>query len=126
MHLDHVTIRTSNLHESRAFFLKVFDLEEKSRPKIIQRIPGHWLYSGNQPLIHLIQSRGNGFDASTEAIDHVGIKSENYKVFKEKLEKLEIPYSLMDIEELQERRIFFRTPGNVLLEAVFNEPIKEL
>jgi lactoylglutathione lyase len=121
MTLDHVTIRTTDLKETRDFFLNVFDLEEKPRPKAIQRIPGHWLYHNNAPLVHIIQSRGNGFDTSSESIDHVGIKLEGYADFKKKLEGLKINYSLMDLPELEERRIFFRTPKGPLLEAVFNE-----
>lgn len=121
MKLDHVTIRTTDLPTTKEFFLKVFDLEEKPRPKAIQRIPGHWLYYDGAPLVHLIGSRGLGQDFATEAIDHVGIKLEGYAKFKRKLERLGISYSLMDLPELDERRIFFRTPKGPILEAVFNE-----
>jgi glyoxylase I family protein len=123
MKLDHVTIRTTDLKETKDFFLKVFDLEEKPRPKVIQRIPGHWLYHNDEPLVHLIGSRGSGQDFAAEAIDHVGIKLEGYANFKKKLEGLSIPFSLMDIPELDERRIFFRTPKGPILEAVFNEKV---
>lgn len=123
MTLDHITIRTTDLKETKDFFLKVFDLEEKPRPKAIERIPGHWLFHNDAPLIHLIGSRGSGQDRGAEAFDHVGIKLEGYSDFKRKLEGLKVPYSLMDLPELNERRIFFRTPRGPLLEAVFNEKV---
>jgi len=125
MHLDHITIRTRNLPVTRDFFLKVFDLEEQERPKVIQRIPGHWLFSEGKPVIHLIGSHGFGIDRAAEAIDHVGFRLEGYSDFRARLDQLNIKYSLMDIPELDERRIFFHTPFGPLLEAVFTEPLPE-
>ncbi|MEE9320739.1 MAG: hypothetical protein V3U76_09865 [Granulosicoccus sp.] len=124
MHLDHVTIRTRDLKTTRDFLLQVLDLEERPRPQVIQRqIPGHWLYADDQPLFHLIPSSGGGQDHAAEAIDHVGIHLDGYAGFRTKLESLGVPYSLMDLPELDERRIFFRTPGGPLLEAVFKDQV---
>jgi glyoxylase I family protein len=123
MHLDHVTIRTRNMRAAREFFLQVFDLQEGSRPQAIHRIPGHWLYAGDQPLVHIIGTKRPGVAEGAEAIDHVGFRLDGYTAFRAKLEKLGIPYSTMDLAELEERRLFFRTPGGPLLEAVFSEPV---
>ncbi len=122
MHLDHVTLRTRDLDTTREFLIRLLDLEDRPRPVEIQRrIAGHWLYAGDQPFIHLIPSFDIGQAPTTEAIDHVGIRLDDYAGFKGRLEAMDVPYSLMDIEEIHERRIFFRTPGGNLLEAVFNE-----
>ena len=123
MHLDHVTIRTRDLEATRHFFLTVFDLEEGQRPRAIRRIPGHWLYAAGHPLVHIIASQDPGLDRPAEAIDHVGFRLEGYAGFRRKLDRLGIRYSLMDLAELQERRLFFRAPGGPLLEAVFSEPV---
>ena len=85
MKLDHVTIRTRDLQAARSFFLEVFDLEEGERPRAIQRIPGHWLYSEGHPLVHIIGSQGYGIDRAAEAIDHVGLRMEGYAEFRKKL-----------------------------------------
>ena len=122
MQLDHVAIRTRDLSSTRAFFLGIFELEERERPKGIQHIPGHWLYAGNQPLIHLIGSSGQGSDRAAEAIDHVGLRLDGYSDFRAKLDRHSIRYSTMDLPESEERRLFFQTPGGQLLEAVFSEP----
>ena len=121
MQLDHITIRTRNLVATRDFFLSVFDLEERDRPRTIKRIPGHWLYSGEQPIIHLIGSQGHGIDGAAEAFDHVGVRLEGYEDFRGKLDLLGIRYSPMDLPEINERRLFFRTPCGPLLEAVFSD-----
>jgi glyoxylase I family protein len=124
MKLDHVTIRTRDLQATRNFFLSVFDLREGERPLEIQRrIPGHWLYSEGHPLVHIIGSQGSGFDRAAEAIDHVGLRMEGYAEFRKKLDQLGIRYSMMDLADLEERRLFFRAPGGPLLEAVFSEPV---
>lgn len=122
MHLDHITIRTRNLPVMRDFFVEIFDLEERQRPRNIQRIPGHWLYSEDRPIVHLIGSHGFSIDNAAEAFDHIGLRLEGYSDFRTKLDRLNIRYSLMDIPELTERRIFFHTPCGPLLEAVFSEP----
>ena len=57
---SNVTIRTRDLPATRSFFLTVFGLEEGERPLAIRGIPGHWLYSEGDPLIHLIGSQGYG------------------------------------------------------------------
>lgn len=125
MHLDHVTLRTRNLAKTRDFLIHVLDLEERPRPKVIQRlIDGHWLYADDQPLFHLIPGRGSEQGEPCEAIDHVGIHLDGYNEFKKKLEDLGVPFSEMDVPELDERRVFFHTPGGPLLEAVFHEPVE--
>jgi catechol 2,3-dioxygenase-like lactoylglutathione lyase family enzyme len=125
MNLDHVTIRTRDLQATRSFFLTVFDLEEGERPLAIRRIPGHWLYSEGRPVVHIIGSQGNGTDRAAEAIDHVGLRMQGYADFRQKLDRLGIRYTPMDLADLQERRLFFHAPGGSLLEAVFSEPVPQ-
>jgi glyoxylase I family protein len=123
MHIDHVTIRTRDITTTRDFFVDLFELKEGTRPQVIRRIPGVWLYANDQPIVHIIGAYGGNREPQTEAIDHVGLKLEGYDAFRKKLEDRSIAYSAMDIPELSERRLFFRAPGGVLLEAVFSEPI---
>ena len=42
-------------------------------------------------------------------------------MYREKLDALDIHYSTMDLPELNERRLFVRTPTGILLELVFRE-----
>lgn len=91
--------------------------------KAIHRIPGHWLFAGDRPIVHLIGSQGHGLDGAAEAFDHVGIHMEGYTEFRARLERMGIRYSPMDLPELDERRLFFRTPSGPLIETVFHEPM---
>ncbi|MDP9079044.1 MAG: glyoxalase [Bacteroidota bacterium] len=127
MHIDHTTIRTSKLEQTKDFFLKVFDIKVGSRPaRIAANILGYWLYFDDAPLIHLIQSYPDGRpvkESASEAIDHTGFSMEGYDAFKDKLDSLGILYSPMDLPEIGERRLFFYTPTGILLETVFREPV---
>ncbi|MBK5569017.1 glyoxalase [Ensifer sp. SSB1] len=126
MQLDHVTIRTADIHATRAFFETVFDLTVGERPSAIRRIPGCWLYADGQPIVHIIGSRGAGFDLAAEAIDHVGFRLQGYAAFRTRLDGFAIPYSTMDLPDIGERRLFLRAPGGPLLEAVFSEAVPAL
>ena len=123
MQLDHVTIRTRDIEATSDFFVNVFDMTPGDRPELIRRIPGCWLYSDGQPLVHIIGSYGSGTDQAAEAIDHVGFRLAGYGAFRAKLGRLGIPYSTMDLEDIEERRLFFRAPGGPLIEAVFAESV---
>lgn len=123
MNLDHVTIRTRDIKATSDFFVSVFDMVPGERPELIRRIPGCWLYSGGQPLVHIIGAFGDGADRAAEAIDHVGFRLTGYGAFRAKLGRLSIPYSTMDLDDIEERRLFFRAPGGPLIEAVFAEPV---
>lgn len=119
MQLDHVTLRTTDLIRTKNFFLAIFDLKEGNRPAAIQRIPGHWLYSGDEPVLHLIGSQGVGDDRTAEAWDHAAFRMTGYAGFRAKLESMGIPYSPMDLPDIGERRLFLRAPGGSLIETVF-------
>lgn len=123
MHIDHTTLRTSQLEKTKDFLLNIFDLTEGPRPAVIAaNIPGYWLYHKDSPLIHLIKSAfyyNQQADHATEAIDHTAFYLENYDAFKQKLLNLKIPHSLMDLPDIGERRIFLHTPTGILLETVF-------
>lgn len=119
MQLDHATLRTRNLPRTLAFFVEVFGLVERPRPRAIRAIPGHWLYAGDDPIVHLIGSHGLGPYHSPEAWDHVGFRLKGYADFRARLDGLGIAYSTMDLEELDERRLFLRAPCGQLIEAVF-------
>ncbi|CEJ15892.1 hypothetical protein BN1110_06241 [bacterium YEK0313] len=125
MQLDHVTIRTRDIAATRDFFMRVFDLKPGDRPQLIQRIPGCWLYAGDAPIVHVIGAHGRGFDRAPEAIDHVGFRMTGYADFRARLDRFAIRYQTMDLTDRGERRLFFRTPGGPLLEAVFAEQVTE-
>ena len=125
MHIDHTTLRTAQLEKTKDFLTRIFDLVEGPRPAVIaENIKGYWLCYKEAPLIHLIESHlhpGTAAGYAVEAIDHTAFFMEDYDGFRKKLDKLNIPYSHMDLPDINERRIFIQTPTKILLETVFRK-----
>jgi glyoxylase I family protein len=126
MHIDHTTLRTAHLEETKDFMVRVFGLVVGSRPATIAaNISGYWLYYKDAPIVHLIESpyKYEPTDPATEAIDHTAFFMEDYDGFKQRLTDLRVPFSLMNLPEIGERRIFLHTPTGILLETVFRMTI---
>jgi catechol 2,3-dioxygenase-like lactoylglutathione lyase family enzyme len=119
MMLDHITLRTADLEGTRAFLEAVLDLTPGYRPAF--PFPGYWLYAGDEPIVHLIPGRGGPVEQSGETIDHVGFRLPDYDGHRQKLDRLGVAYSTMDLPELGERRLFVQTPTGILLELVFRK-----
>lgn len=124
MTLDHITIRTHRLTELRDFMIEIFGLVDGPRPAtIIASVNGHWLYHGDWPLVHLIQSnveKGQR-QKSAEALDHFAFVMNNYEAFRQKLTDKKIPFEMMDIPEMNRKRIFLHAPNGVLIETIFED-----
>ena len=117
--LQHYTIEPQDLEKTKDFYCDVLGLENGDRPPL--DFPGYWLYSGGEPVVHLIPGGGAAVGRNAETIDHVGFRLKGYDAYRRKLDTAAIPYSTMDLPDLGERRLFVRTPGGILLELVFRE-----
>ena len=115
--LDHVTLRTYDLEATRGFFEAILGLTVGFRPPF--PFPGYWLYDGAQPIVHLIPGPSVAGDRDHEGIDHAAFRISDYGKTRGKLDRLEIPYSTMELPEIGERRLFLRTPTGTLIELVF-------
>ena len=66
MHLDHANIVIADLDKAIGFFTDVLGFTKGYRPDF--RVPGAWLYSQGQPLIHLSQATSGLPAASSAAV----------------------------------------------------------
>ncbi|MGV1947604.1 MULTISPECIES: VOC family protein [unclassified Agrobacterium] len=123
MNLDHVTLRTADLEGTRQFLQDLLGLTVGYRPAF--GFPGYWLYEGDQPIVHLIPGGGAPVGSSAEVIDHIGFRMDGYDEFRAGLDRRQTPYSTMELRDLGERRLFVRTPGQILIELVFREASKQ-
>lgn len=114
--LDHVTLRTHALDETRDFLVALLDLEVGYRPDF--GFPGYWLYAGNTPIVHLIPGPAGHVERNAEAIDHVGLRIDYVDGIRQRLDAGGTPYSEQTIAELGEHRLFTLTPTGILLELV--------
>ncbi|MCJ2129773.1 VOC family protein [Methylobacterium sp. E-045] len=123
MRLDHATLRTRHLDAHRRFFEEVFDLRDGFRPAF--GFPGHWLYSGTEPVVYLIPARPGSTvpSHSGEGIDHVAFLRDDDAAFRARLDRRGIPYDRMELPEIGERRVFLHAPGGALIEVAFRERV---
>jgi len=125
--LDHINVLTTDIDATRDFFVAVLGVQAGYRPPF--RSPGHWLYSGDQPIIH-ISDAGNHEQTHVDdrrgepvrgqsAVDHVAFGCEGYAAMTEHLRRLGIAYREADVPATTIHQVFVDGPGGIGLELIF-------
>jgi len=115
MNLDHINIKApaDRLGQVRDFYVRVLGLEEGARPSFSS--PGHWLYSGDRPLVHLSQGGDGTAGAGPGHLDHVAFRAAGLPEFVARLEAVGVPFRRSFVAELEMTQLFFTDPvGNGL------------
>ena len=116
--IDHYSIRTLKLEETRTFYENAMGMEAGGRPPL--PFPGYWLYLGDHAVIHLIGIDENNPEGLNEylgevnvtelsgggAVDHLAFRASGSKDLIDRLKILKVPYR----ERLDE------DPNNITLE----------
>jgi catechol 2,3-dioxygenase-like lactoylglutathione lyase family enzyme len=110
--LNHANISTAKLKETIAFFTEVIGLRVGPRPGF--DFGGAWLYSGDQPVIHLVE-RSAGRDPNG-ALDHISFTVDDLAAELRRLDQLGIPYRWSEIPDGFGRQAFVQDPNGVAIE----------
>ena len=114
--LEHVTIRCSDLAQSRRFYSEVLDLTDGERPPF--DFPGAWLYAGDTAVIHLVGGRPvNG--PGTGCFDHIGLRASDLDGTRARLEDLGIEFTERTVPGLELHQVFVTDPDGVTIELNF-------
>ncbi len=132
--LDHYTIRTSKLDETRRFYVDVIGLEVGERPPF--NFPGLWLYKGDRAVVHVIAvdegdpkalgeylGRRPEGQAGTGTIDHVAFAATGLAEMRERLKRYNVAYRERTVPNLMIHQLFVEDPNGVTLEL--NYPASE-
>lgn len=88
--LDHINISTTNVEDSRDFFVDLLGFEVGWRPEL--PFNGAWLYSGGKDLIHLAEVRDAPRPSRGSALDHFAFGIDDYADAKARLDARGIAY----------------------------------
>jgi catechol 2,3-dioxygenase-like lactoylglutathione lyase family enzyme len=116
--LDHLSIGTSKLEETRAFFCDVLGFTVGPRPKL--KSNGYWLYSNDRALVHLVEAAGDMVETGMD--DHIAMTiSGSADVVTEMTDK-GIAYWDRLLADRNLYQVFVRDPNGVVIELNDYDP----
>lgn len=130
--MDHYAIRTDNLQPTRDFYVNVVGLRDGERPDF--GFPGHWLYLGETPVVHLIyfdhKADGSKFDGimgrrdkyaddGTGSVDHLAFRADDFYGMRERFKELGVQTKENYIKDFKLSQIFLEDPNGVTIELNF-------
>jgi catechol 2,3-dioxygenase-like lactoylglutathione lyase family enzyme len=117
--LDHYNVSTRKLGETIQFYEDVLGFKNGPRPPFT--FPGAWLYSGDQPVLHLNDISGTDRQQRPDSgvIDHVAFTSRGFEATKQHLNAKGIAHRVNQVPNSTRWQIFLRDPNNVEIELNF-------
>lgn len=126
--LDHCSIRTAKLDQTRDFFVDVLGMADGERPDF--PFPGNWLYVDGHPALHLVgidADDPSGLDEylgavdiaeldGSGAVDHLAFRAERPDELKRLLDRLGVAYREREVPGLGLFQIFLEDPNRVTIE----------
>ncbi|MEK9831967.1 MAG: VOC family protein [Rhodospirillaceae bacterium] len=130
--LDHCSIRTVKLEETRDFYVDLLGMIDGERPDFY--FPGNWLYVDGRPVIHLvgvdpddpsglIAYLGGDVDAAkldgsggSGAFDHVAFRAREPEKLMALLKARNIGFRERKVPDLDLFQIFIEDPNGITVE----------
>lgn len=127
--IDHFTLRTPLMEETRRFFEQVAGLAVGPRPPF--QFPGYWLYSDGQAVVHLaphdpsdrklaVYLGDRPVSDDTGVVDHIALRCAGLPAFEERLKALAHAYRGRTVPALEEHQVFVTAPGQLTIEFIFD------
>ncbi|MBC7832255.1 MAG: glyoxalase [Hyphomicrobium sp.] len=121
--LDHFTIRVepAALAAVRTFYVKALGLVEGARPNFA--FHGHWLYTGEQAVVHLagvVQADETTVPNATGSLDHIAFKAAGLAEARSRLRAAGISWREAPVPGMALHQIFITDPCGVMLELTFD------
>lgn len=135
--LDHYSIRTSKLEETRRFYVDIVGLEVGPRPAF--DFPGEWLYQGECAVVHLVGvdetdpsgllnylgGRDLAATSGSGTIDHVAFVATNAEDMRARCSANNVSYRDRAVPDMNLQQIFLEDPNGVTIELNYIVPAEE-
>jgi catechol 2,3-dioxygenase-like lactoylglutathione lyase family enzyme len=129
--LDHISIGTPRLEETKDFFCDVLGFEAGPRPRL--KSTGYWLYANGAAMIHLVERAARAGDADpgpataadmieTGTDDHVALTVSDAAGVVDKLKRAGVAYWDRLLADRNLYQVFIREPNGVILELNDYDP----
>jgi catechol 2,3-dioxygenase-like lactoylglutathione lyase family enzyme len=118
--VDHVTIRVQpdQVEALRVFYEDVLGLRAGAPPL---QFPGIWLYAGDQAVVHVAGSLGEGVaPAQGGGFDHVAFRTRGFGAAKSRLDGAGIPWREVWRPETGILQLVLQDPAGVKVELAFD------
>lgn len=127
--LDHCSIRTVKLQETRDFYVDILGMVDGDRPEF--PFPGNWLYVDDVAVVHLVGVDPEdpsglmeylGGEVSAEALDgsgafdHIAFRARAPERLRERLEDKGYPYRERKVPNMDLFQIFVEDPNGIMIE----------
>lgn len=125
--LEHYLVMTDDIDKTRDFYRDVIGLSVGFRADL--GFPGHWLYLGDIPVIHIaewetytahsnklgipVTTRTSG---STGVLDHVAFNGHNVQEMIERLQRMQVPFERNDVPHVGLVQLFLYDPNGLKIE----------
>ncbi len=126
--LDHFLVRAADLAATKAFYENVLGLSDGDRPSF--PFPGHWLYLGDSPCVHLVAASADAARSAylddggraeaavgSGAVDHIAFGATDLDGMLERLEDLGVPARRREVPGLVQ--LFVEDPNGITIELNF-------
>jgi catechol 2,3-dioxygenase-like lactoylglutathione lyase family enzyme len=114
--LDHVTIITKDLNETKKFYINILGMEiDDNRPPF--DFDGVWLSINKRAIVHIIVKKNHDTDHSfMPTLDHIAFKANNIENIKKKLKENNITYNEKLTPDNKIAQIFIKDPNGIKIE----------
>ena len=117
--LDHYTIRVrpEDLAEIRRFYVEILGLTDGERPPF--SFPGHWLYCGGAPVVHLAGTAERTAAADNGRLDHIAFGARGLVEMRRHLAAQGIAFVERTVPGLGLHQLFVNDPNGIKIELNF-------
>lgn len=115
--LGHVTVLSADFERTEHFYCDLLGLRVGPRPAI--RMPGRWLYVGEEAVLHVLPRQVDRPPGAQPVIDHFALNADDRVAFEHRLRAAGQPFESRRLGDSDIWQIFLNDPDGARVELCF-------